>query len=82
MTRDLSLTFHDPHPRCRPNLAAVSLALLNAAALVADLDATLRPLVAAAGITDGDVAGRSFAPRFLPTLGRPHAVALRFVCCD
>jgi hypothetical protein len=25
---------------------------------------------------------RSFAPRFLPTLGRPHAVALRFVRCD
>ena len=24
----------------------------------------------------------SFAPRFLPTLGRPHAVALRFVRCD
>jgi len=24
---------------------------------------------------------RSFAPRFLPTLGRPHAVALRFVRC-
>src|SRR5512135_2950755 len=25
---------------------------------------------------------RSFALRFLPTLGRPHAVALRFVRCD
>ena len=25
---------------------------------------------------------RSFAPRFLPTLGRPHAVALRFARCD
>ena len=25
---------------------------------------------------------RSFAPRFLPTLGRPHAVALHFVRCD
>jgi len=25
---------------------------------------------------------RSFAPRFLPTLGHPHAVALRFVRCD
>lgn len=24
----------------------------------------------------------SFAPRFLPTLGRPHAVALHFVRCD
>src|SRR2546422_3401616 len=23
-----------------------------------------------------------YAPRFLPTLGRPHAVALHFVCCD
>jgi serine/threonine-protein kinase PpkA len=23
-----------------------------------------------------------YAPRFLPTLGRPHAVALRFTCCD
>ena len=25
---------------------------------------------------------RRFAPRFLPTLGRPHAVALRFTRCD
>src|SRR6202008_4501671 len=25
---------------------------------------------------------RSFAPRFLPTIGRPHAVALRFARCD
>ena len=25
---------------------------------------------------------RSFAPRFLPALGHPHAVALRFICCD
>ena len=25
---------------------------------------------------------RSFASRFLPTLGRPHAVALRFARCD
>ena len=23
-----------------------------------------------------------YAPRFLPTIGRPFAVALRFVCCD
>ncbi|MDP2817874.1 MAG: hypothetical protein Q8O29_06265, partial [Polaromonas sp.] len=23
-----------------------------------------------------------YAPRFLPTLGRPHAVALHFVRCD
>ncbi len=23
-----------------------------------------------------------YAPRFLPTLGRPHAVALHFACCD
>ena len=26
--------------------------------------------------------GRSFAPRFLPTVGHPPAVALRFACCD
>ena len=25
---------------------------------------------------------RSFAPRFLPTLGHPHAVARRFTRCD
>src|SRR6185437_3020415 len=25
---------------------------------------------------------RSFAPRFLPTIGRPHAVALHFTHCD
>src|SRR5690625_3347634 len=25
---------------------------------------------------------RSFAPRFLPTLGHPYAVALRFARCD
>ena len=25
---------------------------------------------------------RSFAPRFLPIIGHPHAVALRFVRCD
>lgn len=41
--------------------AAVSFAMLSAAGLVADLDAALQPLMAAAGVTDGDVAGRFFA---------------------
>jgi len=63
MNRDLSPTLHDPQPRCGPMSAAVSLAMLNAAALVADLDAALRPLMAAAGVTDGDVAGRLFRRR-------------------
>lgn len=31
---------------------------------------------------EGARVARSFAPRFLPTLGHPHAVALRFVRCD
>jgi hypothetical protein len=30
----------------------------------------------------GQALARSFAPRFLPTLGRPDAVALRFIRCD
>ena len=33
-------------------------------------------------LSDSCSSARSFAPRFLPTLGRPHAVALRFVRCD
>ncbi|MBZ0179995.1 MAG: hypothetical protein K8F36_11945, partial [Melioribacteraceae bacterium] len=33
-------------------------------------------------LSDSCSSARSFAPRFLPTLGHPHAVALRFVRCD
>lgn len=61
MKHDLSTTVPHPEPRCRSKSAAVSFAMLNAAALVADLDAALQPLMAAAGVTDGDVAGQFFA---------------------
>ena len=33
-------------------------------------------------ITSSFSSARSFAPRFLPTVGRPSAVAFRFVRCD